>query len=59
LVLVVLLDVIIEQLLLEAKPLTALFDTLREIVNLKEEQNVILVDLLVILADVLDNLILD
>ena len=48
---VIMLDIVIDQLLLEAQLFTTYLNPVTEVINLKQEQNVIFVYLLVVIAD--------
>jgi len=57
--LVVRLNVVVQELLFEPKSLTAFLNAFREIVDLKEEENIILINLLIVLANELSDLVLE
>lgn len=59
LVSVILLDVVVKQLLLEAKALAAVLDSIGHPIYLEKEQHVVLIDLLVVPTDERRNLILE
>jgi len=53
------LNVVVQELLFEPKSLTAFLNAFREIVDLKEEENIILINLLIVLANELSDLVLE
>lgn len=55
----VLLDVVVQELLLEPESIAALFNTVRKIVNLEQEQNIVFVYFLVVPSYKVNDLILE
>jgi len=54
-----LLNIIVQEFLFEAKSITAFFDSIREVVNLEQEQDVVLVYFLVVPSDKIYNIVLE